>query len=149
MEQILQSFICLTGRPQHLNVMVLEKIPECKIKPVNPKGNQPWIATGRTDVEAETPIVWPLNTKSRLTGQDPDVAKDWRQEEKGMTEDGMVRWHHNSMDMSLSKLWRWCWTGKPGMLQSMGSQSQTQLSNWKIRVHYSVSYLCSNTFLLA
>ena len=63
-----------------------------EIKPVNPKGNQPWIFIGRT--EAEAPILWPPDVKSRLTGKDPDAGKDWRQEEKGMTEDEMVGWHH-------------------------------------------------------
>ena len=53
-----------------------------EIKPVNPKGNQPWIFIGRTDAEA--PIIWLLDTKSRLIGEDPDARKDWRQEEKGM-----------------------------------------------------------------
>ena len=54
----------------------------------------PWVFTGRTDAEAETPILWPPDTKNWLTGKDPDAGKDWRQEEKGMTEDEMVGWHH-------------------------------------------------------
>ena len=67
----------------------------CKeIKPVYPKGNQSWIFTGRTDAEAETPILWPPDVKNWLIGKDPAAGKDWRQEEKGMTEDKMVRWHH-------------------------------------------------------
>ena len=64
----------------------------CKIKPVNPKGNQVLIFTGRTDAETEAPILWPLDEKSRLIRKDPDDGKDWRQE-KGMTEDQMVGWH--------------------------------------------------------
>ena len=68
---------------------------DCKeIKPVNPKGNQPWIFTGRTDAEAEAPIFWPLGAKSQLTGKDPDAGKDWGQEEKGVTEVEIVGWHH-------------------------------------------------------
>ena len=68
---------------------------DCKeIKPVNPKGNQPWILIGRTDSEAETSILWPPDTKSWLIGKDADAEKDWRQEEKWMTEDEMVGWHH-------------------------------------------------------
>ena len=59
-------------------------------KPVNPKGNQPWIFNGRTDAETEAPILWPLDVKSRLIGKDPDAGKDWGQEEKGMTEHKMV-----------------------------------------------------------
>ena len=64
-----------------------------EIKPVNPKGNQPWIFIGRTDAEAKAPILWPPDVKSWLTGKDPDSGKDWRQEEKGITEDEMVGWH--------------------------------------------------------
>ena len=68
---------------------------DCKeIQPVNPKGNQSWIFIGRTDAEAETPILWPPDAKNWLTGKDPDAGKDWRQEEKGTTEDEMVGWHH-------------------------------------------------------
>ena len=74
------------------------------IQPVNPKGNQSWMFIGRTDAEAETPILWPPDTKNQLTGKDPDAGKDWRQEEKGMTEDEMVGWHHQLRDMSLRKL---------------------------------------------
>ena len=78
--------------------MVLEKSVEspldCKeIKPVNPKGNQSRICIGRTDAEAEAPILWPPDGKIQLTGKDPDAGKDRRQEKKGMTEDGMVGWH--------------------------------------------------------
>ena len=79
--------------------VVLEKILESpldfmEIQQVHPKGNQSWIFTGRTDAEAETPIFWPLDLKNWLTGKDPDAGKDWRQEEKGMTVDEMVGWHH-------------------------------------------------------
>ena len=65
-----------------------------EIKPVNPKGNQSWIFIGRTDAEAETPIIWPPDAKNRLIGKDPDAGKDWREEVKGTTEDEMVGWHH-------------------------------------------------------
>ena len=94
-----------------LQTVVLEKTLESpldsKIKPVNPKGNQSWIFIGRTDAEAEAPILWPLwplYAKSWLTEKYPDARKDWRQEEKGTPEDEMVGWHHWIMDMSLSKL---------------------------------------------
>ena len=63
-------------------------------KPVNPKGNQSWIFIRRTDVEAETPILWPFDVKNWFIWKDPDAGKDWRREEKGMTEDEMVGWHH-------------------------------------------------------
>ena len=79
--------------------MVLEKTLEspldCKeIQPVHPKRNQSWVFIGRTDVEAETPILWPPDVKSWLIWKDPDTGKDWGQEEKGMTVDEMVGWHH-------------------------------------------------------
>ena len=78
--------------------MVLEKAlqspMDCKIKPVNPKGNQSWIFIRRIDTEAEAKILWPPDAKNWLIGKDPDAGKDWRQEEKGMTEDEMVEWHH-------------------------------------------------------
>ena len=79
--------------------MVLEKTLEspfdCKeIQPVHPKGDQSWVFTGRTDAEAETPILRPPETKNWLIWKDPDAGKDWGQEEKGMTEDEMVGWHH-------------------------------------------------------
>ena len=65
-----------------------------EIQPVHPKGNQSWIFIGRTDAEAEIPILWPPDVKNWLIGKDPDTGKDWRKEEKGMTEDEMVGWHH-------------------------------------------------------
>ena len=79
--------------------VVLEKTLEspldCKeIQPVYPKGNQSWIFIGRTDAEAETSILWPPDVKNWLIGKDPDAGKDWRQEERGKTEDEMVGWHH-------------------------------------------------------
>jgi len=79
--------------------IVLEKTLKsplgCKeIKPVNPKGNQPWIIIGRTDAETKAPILWSPDEKSWLLGKDPDAGKDWRPEEKGIAEDEMVGWHH-------------------------------------------------------
>ena len=65
-----------------------------EIKPAHPKGNQHWIFIRRTDAEAQAPIFWPLEANSLLIGKDPDAGKDWRQEEKGVTEDKMVGWHH-------------------------------------------------------
>ena len=65
-----------------------------EIKPVNPKGNQFWIFIGGTDAEAETPVLWPPDAKNWFLRKDPDAGKDWRQEEKGTTEDEMVGWHH-------------------------------------------------------
>ena len=102
----------------------LESPLECKeIKPVNPKGNQSWIFTGRTDTEVETSMLWPPDAKNWLIWKGPDAGKDWRQGEKGMTEDEMVGWHHwldgHEFEQAPGSWWL---TGKPGVLQSMGSQ---------------------------
>ena len=94
-----------------------------EIQSVFPKGNQSWIFIGKTDVEAETPILWPPDLKSWFIWKDPDAGKDWRQEKKGMTEDEMVGWHHR---LNGHWVWvnsgSWWWTGRLGVLQSMGSQ---------------------------
>ena len=79
--------------------MVLEKTLEspldCKeIQPVHSEGDQPWDFFGKTDAEAETPVLWPPDVKSQLIGEDPDVGRDWGQAEKGTTEDEMAGWHH-------------------------------------------------------
>ena len=65
-----------------------------EIKPINPKGNQPWMIIERTDAKAEAPILWPPDAKSQLNREDPDAEKDWVQEEKGAIEDEMAGWHH-------------------------------------------------------
>ena len=108
--------------------VVLEKTLEspldCKeIKPVNPKGNHSWIFIGRTDAEAETPILWPSDAKNWLIGKDPDAGKDWRREE----DRGNRGWDGGMAPLTRWKwVWtssrNWWWTGKPGVLQSMGSQ---------------------------
>ena len=72
----------------------LESLRLKEIQPLNPKGNQCWIFIGRTDAEAEAPILWPPDVKSRLIGKDPDAGKNRKQEEKGMTEDKMIGWNH-------------------------------------------------------
>ena len=103
---------------------------DCKeLKSVHPKGNQPWIFIGRTDAEAEAPILWPPDAKSWLIWKDPDAGKDWGQVEKGATgRDGWMasptRW-----TWVWANLGRWCRTGKPGMLQVFGvAESWTRVS---------------------
>ena len=102
----------------------LEKTPEspleCKeIKPVNPKGNQSWIFIGRTDAEAEAPILHPPDAKIWLTRKDPDAGKDWRQEEV-TTEDEMVGWHHQLNGHELDKPRRWWRAGMPACCRPWG-----------------------------
>ena len=93
-----------------------------EIKQVNPKGNQPWIFTGRTDAEAL--ILWPCDVKGQLIRKDPDAGKDWGKKEKWGTDNKMVGWHHwlngHEFDKALGNSEQT--TGKPGMLQSMGSK---------------------------
>ena len=104
-------------------VKTLESPLECKeIKPVSPKGNQPWILIGR--IAAEVLILWPPDAKNWLfSWKDPDSGKNWRQEEKGTTEDEMVEWHHR---FNGHWVWAssasWWWTGRPGVLQFMELQ---------------------------
>ena len=114
-------------------IVVLEKNLESPLdwkeaQPVNPKRHQSWIFIGRTDVEAETPILWPPDVKNWLIWKDPDSGKDWRREEKGTTEDG---WMADSMGMSLSKprelvLDREAWCAAVHGV----AKSQTRLSDW-------------------
>ena len=119
--------------------VVLEKTLEspldCKeLQPVHPKGNPSWMLIGRTDAEAETLILWPPDVKNRVFGKDPDAGKDWRREEKGMSEDKMVGWHDHSMDMSLSRVWelvmdRETWRAAVHGLQRVRHDWATEL-NW-------------------
>ena len=111
-----------------IDAVVLEKTLESpldckKIQPVHPKGNQSLIFIGRTDAEAETPILWPLDAKYWLTATDPDAGKDWRKAGEG-DDRGWDGWI--SSPTRWTWVWvrsgNWCWTGKPGMLQSTGSQ---------------------------
>ena len=116
--------------------LVLEKTLECswdskKIKPINPKGNKSWIFIRRIDAEAEAPILWPPNARSWLIGKDPDAGKNWGQEEKRVTEDKMVEWHHQLNGHELE------WT--LGDSKGQGSltwvaKNWTGLSDWAITI---------------
>ena len=123
--------------------MVLEKTPESpldfkEIKSVIPKGNQSWIFIGRTDDEAEAPILWPPDAKNWLTGKDLDTGKDWRLEEKGTTENEMIGWHHRLNGHEFKQAPRdgegQGKTGKPGVLQFMWSQ--TVGHNWATKPNW-------------
>ena len=103
-----------------------------EIKQVSPRANQSWIFIGRTDAEVEAPMLWPPGAKNWLIGKDPDARKDWMWEEKGTVTDEMVGWNTNSIDMSLASYQSWWWTGRSGMLHSMGSKEfdTTEWLNW-------------------
>ena len=130
-------------------IVVLEKTLESpldcmEIQPVHSKGIQSWIFIGGTDIEAETSILWPPDVTSWLIWKDPDPGKDWRQEKKGMTEDEMVGWHH------WSTTWVWVnsgscwWTGRPGVLQSMGSQRVGH--NWVTELKLKMNWVVVSIF---
>ena len=102
----------------------LESPLDCKeIQPVHSEGDQPWDFFGGNDAEAETPVLWPPHVKSWLTGKDSDAGRDWGPEKKGMTEDEMAGWQSPTW---WTWVWvnsrSWWWTGRPGMLQFMGSK---------------------------
>ena len=114
----------------------LESPSDCKeIQPVHPKGDQSWVFIGRTDAEGETPILWPSHAKNCLIWEDPDAGKDWRQEENARGWDG---W----MESPTQRTWvwvnsgSWWWTGRPGVLQSMGPQRVGH--NWTAELNWTM-----------
>ena len=128
--------------------VVLEKTLESpldskEIQPVHPKGDQSWVFIGRTDAEAETPILWPPDVKSWLIWKDPDAGKGWGQEERGTTEDEMVGWHHQLIGHEFEQA--------PLVGDGQGSlschshgvaKSWTRLSNWTLLYLHKVINLC-------
>ena len=133
-----------------------------EIQPVHPKGNQSWVFIGRTDAEAKTPILWPPDVKNWLIGKDPDAGKDWRQEEKGTTEDEIVGWHHWPDGHEFEQVpgdgeGQWSlvccspWVHKqPDMIEGLNNSNKRKS---KIKVHQSVMsvlffMLCLCVFLL-
>ena len=125
--------------------VVLEKTLEspldCKeIQPVHPKGDQSWVFIGRTDAKAETPILWPPDVKNCLIWKDPDTGKDWRRKEKGTTEDETVGWTWlDGRNRASSGTWRW--TGRPGVLQSVGLQRVVY--NWVTELNWTEQNIIS------
>ena len=115
---------------KHMKIFKNYNKVSTRIHPVQPKRNQSWIFIGRTDVEAESPILWPPDAKNRLIGKDPDAGKDWRQEEKGTIADEMVGWHHGLNGHEFEST--------PGASDGQGAlvccspwgHSQTRLSDW-------------------
>ena len=110
-----------------------------KIKPVHPKGNQLWIFIRRTDAEAETPIFWLPDAKNWLIWKDPDAGKNWRLEEKGMTEDEIIGWHHWVNGRVWVSSRSWWWTEKSIELQSM--ELQRVGHNWVTELYWTHMHL--------
>ena len=130
--------------------VVLEKIPESpldykKIQPVHPKGNQSWMFIGRTDAEAETPVFWPPDGRTDSLEKTLMLGRIEGRRRRGWQR---MRWLDgitDSMDMSLSKLWEWWWTGNPGVLQSMGLQRVGH--NWVTDLNWKWAILQKNAFV--
>jgi len=125
--------------------VVLEKTLEspldCKeIQPVYPKGDQSSVFSGRTDAEAETPILWPPDAKSWLIEKDPDAGKDWGQEEKGTTEDEMVGWHHQFNGHGFGRT--------PGASWGCKESDTTERLNWRVISHIYACYYSKKEFLM-
>ena len=140
----IHNLYCTGVRMTPLNKSISQRFPHFPFygKPVNPKGNQPWIFIGRTDAEAEAPILWPPDVKNWLLGKESDAGKDWRQEEKGMTENEIAGWHHQLSGHEFEQT--------PGDGEEQGSlaccspwrhKSQTWLSSWTARLQEAWGYV--------
>ena len=126
--------------------VVLEKTLEspldCKeIQPVHPKGDHSWVVIGKTDAEAETPILWPPDVKSWLIGKDSDAGRDWRQEEKGTTEDEITGWHHR-LDGGDSRWTLGVGDGQGGLVccDSWVAKRRTWLNDWTELTEFKYRY---------
>ena len=110
---------------------------DCKIKPVNSKGNQSWIFIERTGAETEAPVLWPPDVKTWLTGKDPDAGKDWGRREKGMTEDEMVGWHHQLSRHGFEQT-AGAGDGQGGLVRCSpwGLRESHTLSDWTELIYY-------------
>ena len=127
--------------------VVLEKTLEspldCKaIQPVHPKGDQSWVFIGRTDDEAETPILWPPDAKSWLIGKDPDVLKDWRQEEMGMS--GWDGWMASLTQWTWVWVNSWSWSDGQGGLACCDSWGRRVRHDWVTELNWTLKHRCIN-----
>ena len=127
----------------HLNCGAENPLDSKEIKPVNLKGNQPWILVARTDAEAETPAFWSSDADSWLTGKVPDAGKDWGQKERRASEDEMAGWHHQSNENELRLTWGdGEWRGSLMGCSPWVTKSQTWLGNWTTKRLQPARFLC-------
>ena len=133
---------------RELQINIIMRFDSKGIKPVNPKGNQPWIFMARTDAEVEAPILWPPDANSQLIKKDPDAGKDWQKEKKGATENEMVEWHHrlngHEFEQTLGDS-----EGQGSLVccSPWGCKSQTRLSNQTVTILSGLSFVSDNEII--